>query len=177
MGVNVKLPSVSPATEVGQRRSKPRTRKFRANVLARVFKGVSVVGPEPDRSSTVTGPVAPIHSRVKGWPSWTLKLRLVMAGLARPTAARALRTATETFMVDGLGSRLEVWELVARRCDELLADVCFDESFKVVGKQAKCWRRRVWEEFQLASRTKLFECYARKTMAERTVARRWQREV
>ena len=72
---------------------------------------------------------------------------------------------------------MEVWELVARRWDELLADVCFDESFTVVGKQAKFWRRRVWEEFQLASRTKLVECYARKTMAERMVARRWQREV
>jgi hypothetical protein len=48
----------------------------------------------------VTGPVALLQERVKGWPAWTLNSVLVKAALAFTTAARAPRMATtENFIL------------------------------------------------------------------------------
>jgi len=82
VGVKVNVPSVSPVPRVRMDTSEPES--------------------GPERRSTLTGPTASIQVRVKGWPSVRLKLRLVMAGFARPRAAKPARRAAENFFVIGV---------------------------------------------------------------------------
>lgn len=70
-----------------------------APAAVRVRTGVREPESGPETNSMVTGPLASIHSSVKGLPSWTANSVFVMAGFARPMAAKAPTRTAESFIV------------------------------------------------------------------------------